>query len=103
YTLDAVVVAEERQRPCLIGDADAGKAGGFGQGIDEAGAAAPRLHRQSAPEFEFAIDLEGLPPIDRRKADAFASHPLHRALAAVTRISHSSGSVRYSVRRPMSS
>ena len=35
----------------------------------------------TAPELEFAIDLERLPAIDRDEANAFVAHPAHRVEA----------------------
>jgi hypothetical protein len=46
-----------------------------GKRFDQAGATAPRFERQPAPEFKLAVDLEGLTPVDRGKANALAPHP----------------------------
>ncbi len=46
------------------------------------GAAAPRFHREAAPELELAVDLVGLPAVDRDEPDALFLHPEHRVLAA---------------------
>jgi hypothetical protein len=48
------------------------------QHVDKTRSAADRLHRQTAPEFELAFDLEGLPAIDRYETDALFAHPDQR-------------------------
>ena len=50
--------------------------------FDQARAAAPGFDRQATPELEFSVDLVGLPAVNRDEADALASHPAHRVLAA---------------------
>ena len=56
---------------------------GLGECRNQARPAAPRLHREAAPELEVAVDLEGLAPIDRREPDAFALHPEQRRKAPI--------------------
>ena len=70
------------QRACFVGDGDARFGRRLGEAFDQARPAATRFDRESAPELELAVDLEGLPAVDRCEADAFAAHPLHRFLAA---------------------
>src|SRR5438477_7144931 len=80
---DALVVGEQIKRAGFVEDADAVLAGAFGPCSHQARPAAPGLDREAAPEFEPAIDLEGLTAVDRREPDALAAHPAHSVAAVL--------------------
>ncbi len=50
----------------------------LGEHIDQARPAADGFHRQPAPEFELAVDLEGLSSVDRNEPHALVAHPIER-------------------------
>ena len=77
-----VVIGDERQGARFVGDRDATFLRDFGMRFDQARAATPGLNREATPELEFSVDLVGLPPVYRDKADALTLHPAHRVLAA---------------------
>src|SRR5215208_1510077 len=82
HAFDAVTVADQFDRPRLVADFDAAFLRGVGQHVDEAGAAADRLHRETAPELELALDLERLPAVNGNEAHALLAHPVERVEAA---------------------
>src|SRR5262249_52654810 len=77
YTMNAVVIGDERQGARVVGDCNAVFPRDLGVRFDKTWAAAPGFHRQAAPEFEFSIDLVGLPSVDWNEADALLLHPAH--------------------------
>ena len=58
-------------------------AGRLGQGLDEPRAAAPHLHRETAPELVAPVHLERLAPVGGAEAHPVAAHPAQRLEAAV--------------------
>src|SRR5262249_31729679 len=82
HALDAVAVVDERERAGLVADFDAALLRGFGQHLNEAGAAADGFDREAAPELELAVDLERLAALDRDEAHALLTHPVQRVEAA---------------------
>ena len=78
--LDAVdleAVVQQAGGAAAVADLDPALARRLRFRLDQAGAAAPGLHRQAAPELELAVHLEGLPAPDRLEAHALAAQPLH--------------------------
>ncbi len=60
-----------------VPDLDSVAGGGGILGVDQPRSAAPGLDREAAPELEAPVDLERLPAVNRREADALAAHPHH--------------------------
>src|SRR5690606_9228432 len=79
---DAAIAVDERQRPGLVSDLDPVPARRIRKRLHQSRTAAPRLHRQSAPELELAVDPERLPAVDGLETNAFFAHPAHRLAAA---------------------
>jgi len=79
---DAVVIGDQRQRARIVGNRDALLLRDRRVRLDQARAAAPGLDGEAAPELELALDLVGLPAVDRNEADALLLQPPHRVLAA---------------------
>src|SRR5205807_5477633 len=79
--LHALIIGDEAERAGLVDEVDLVLARDLAPGGDQAGAAAPTLDREAAPEFELAVHFERLPTVDRRKLDALAAHPAHRLSA----------------------
>src|SRR6185295_3963638 len=71
--MHAVVVVQQGHRSCFVGDPDAVLRGRIPLRFDDAGTAAPGLHREPTPEFESTIDFERLPSVYRREAHALAA------------------------------
>ena len=78
HALNPGAVVEQIDRAGGVANLDAALSGGLGEHVDEAGAAADRLHGQPAPELELALDLERLPAVDRDEAHALVAHPDER-------------------------
>ena len=68
-------IRDQLQRAGLIPDIDAAFRRRADERVDQPRTAAPGLHRQPAPELEFPVDLERLPPVDRHEAHALFAHP----------------------------
>ena len=78
----AAVVVLEFERAASIPDVDSMMRRARVQRVDQPRPAAPGLDREPAPELEAAVDLEGLPPVNRHEAHALGAHPDHGLEAA---------------------
>src|SRR5207237_3259778 len=70
-----VIVGDQVLAARFIGDIDAVLFERGEEALDEARPAAPGFEREPAPAHEFAVVLEGLARIPRRKADTLAAPP----------------------------
>ena len=78
HAVHAAVVGDQRGRARAVPDLHAVLLRRPGPGLDQPFAAADGLDGEPAPELELAVDLERLPAVDRREADALAAHPQQR-------------------------
>src|SRR5260221_2411581 len=82
HAVNAVIVGDQRESMRVVGNRYAVFHRDFCVRLDEARAAAPGFDRESAPEFEFTVDLVGLSAIDGDETNAFLLHPAHRVFAS---------------------
>src|SRR6516162_145414 len=75
HPMNTHAVEQESERPRRVTDLDTPLARRFGEHLDEAWPATHGLYGEPAPEFELALDLEGLPAVNRDEADAFVAQP----------------------------
>ena len=80
-TFDAVPVEQQIQPARRIANFDAALFCRVGQHCNQARAAADRFDGQAAPEFELALDLECLSPVNRNEPHALIAHPVERVEA----------------------
>src|SRR6202035_2908715 len=78
HAVDPAVLVDELDDAGAVLDLDAVLEGGLGQHLHEARPAADSFDRKASPELELAVDLEGLPAVDRDQPDALAGHPFKR-------------------------
>ncbi len=81
HSFDAAVALQQADRRRFVEHPDAVACGARVQGLHQFLAAAPDVAGETAPEFELAVDPEGLAPEPQLKAHALLAHP-HPGLEA---------------------